>query len=190
MATKTKSGEPESPVADAPRVSEDVMGGELDKVRSILFGEQIRAYEARLRQMEASFAGQVGALREEMADRFASVDQVLNAMMARIEEHMANDRQSNAGRDADRRTEIAGLGERMEAAEKAFAERLTTLEEEYRTALAARADALTAALQAQVDALTSQLQSSHTRLDSDKIDRRQLAAFMNQLADQLNGAGA
>lgn len=166
------------------------MGGELDKVRSILFGEQIRAYEARLRQMEASFAGQVGALREEMADRFGSVDQVLNAMMARIEEHLANDRQTNAGHDADRQADIASLGERMDAAEKAFTERLQALEQDYRTTLAARADALTAALHTQVEALSLQLQTSHTRLDSDKIDRRQLATFMNQLADQLNGAGA
>ncbi len=190
MATKTKSGEPDAPAPVAPRAAEEGMGGELDKVRSILFGEQIRAYETRLRQIEAAFAGQIGALREEMADRFGSVDQVLNAMMTRIEEHMAKDRLANADRDADRQADIAGLQERLDAAERAFADRMQTLEQEYRASLAARADALMATLHTQVEALTQQAQSAQARLDSDKVDRRQLASFMNQLADQLNGAGA
>ncbi|MEZ4700681.1 MAG: hypothetical protein R2834_10160 [Rhodothermales bacterium] len=186
MATKAK--QPDEPAA--PRAVEDGGMGELEKVRSILFGEQIRAYESRLAQVEGVLNGRIDALRGDMMERFDAMEASIKALAGRLEERLDGEGAQRAGSDAERRAEIAEVGNRLQAAEETLGQRLDAVAQEHREALKARADALMDTLTARVNELSHNLQHTHTQLDANKIDRVQLAAFMNQLADQLKGGAA
>lgn len=51
--------------------------GELDKVRNILFGRQVKAYEDRFQELEQSLQKMVDDLQQHVEERFTQVEQQL-----------------------------------------------------------------------------------------------------------------
>lgn len=165
--------------------------GELEKVRSILFGEQIRAHEARLAEVEDVLRSEVQGLREEMTARFTALEASMMALAGRLEERLDAEASRRGANDATQKVELASLAEGLQKTAQAFQERIETLDQSTRTALEERAGDVSAQLTARLDALAAEVERAASGLDAAKVDRKQLATFMNQLADRLTaGDGA
>lgn len=165
--------------------------GELEKVRSILFGEQIRAHETRLAEVEDELRSEVQGLREEMAARFTALEASMMALAGRLEERLDAETTRRGEEQAAQKAELVGLAAGLRSAEQVFNERIEALDRTSRASLDERAGEVTAGLTARMDVLAAQLERATSGLDDAKVDRRQLAAFMNQLAERLSsGDGA
>src|ERR1051325_9278771 len=55
-------------------ISSDLSGGNLDKIREILFGNQMRNYEKRLTRLEERVVIETTDLREDLRKRFDSLE--------------------------------------------------------------------------------------------------------------------
>jgi hypothetical protein len=151
MAKHTKQNTP------IPDVLDQSSGlGELEKVRTILFGEQIRAFETRMRAIEATFTERLDVLRQDVRTQFAALA-----------------------------AEQGAIAQRLAEVERGLAQRVEAVAQEHQAALQARAEDLHQALSARIDELGERQRSTHVRLDADKIDRTQLAAFLTHFAEQL-----
>lgn len=165
--------------------------GELEKVRSILFGEQIRAHEARLAEVEEALRSDVQGLREEMTARFTALEASMMALAGRLEERLDAEASRRGADDTTQRAELAGLAEGLQKAQQTLQERIESLDRSTRASLDERAGDVSAQLTARLDALAAHVEQAAAGLDAAKVDRRQLATFMNQLADRLSaGDGA
>ena len=57
---------------------EHAAGTNLDKIRDILFGAQVRDHERRFAKLEAQLLAEAAQLRNDLKERFASLEQYLS----------------------------------------------------------------------------------------------------------------
>ena len=76
--TKKSASSPNETAARAPASKGETAGpetaGNVDKIRDILFGSQMRDYEKKFGRFEERLAGETAELREEIKRRFASLE--------------------------------------------------------------------------------------------------------------------
>ena len=63
--------------ADASLTEDHAAGNNLDKIRDILFGAQVRDHERRFTKLEAQLLAEAAQLRTDLKDRFAALDQYI-----------------------------------------------------------------------------------------------------------------
>jgi len=175
------------PVAED--VSDIPVGNDLDQLRTILFGNQARAIEKRIhdlelrletvrRELNQHFNERLDALAETTAADLASVQQELNEQLA--------------GQAADQTKQNKELQERLEKLAADFAKQLQTTQKE----LSQQMDRQVADLQQKLvefqfearqrdDDLRVEMLALGAMLDNQKAGRAELAEMLAQMSQQL-----
>jgi hypothetical protein len=150
--TTLENGAPLTPVADgAP-------GSNLDQLRDIIFGGQMREYEKRFARMEERLAKEVNDLREEVRQRCATL------------ERYARDELQSATERITATSELASKQHR-----------------ELRAQLLEQTQTLTDDTQRRATELRSMVDRETARLRDEKADRTALSDLMLELALRLRG---
>jgi hypothetical protein len=159
----------------------DPAGGNVEQIREILFGGHIRAFDDRFDLVESRLAKESDALRKALEKRVLELERLLTEQREEAADQL-NTESSN--RDlALNKVELAMAQARMDA-ENQMAEMQDRFNAELK---ALRADLKAA----QKELSTAQAKSdrSHDRradkLDSDKVNRKDLAGFFNDVARKL-----
>ncbi|MEM8559829.1 MAG: hypothetical protein AAGG50_18595 [Bacteroidota bacterium] len=159
----------------------------IDKIRDILFGNQMVAYEARFAQLEERIAGEMDALRGELRRRFDTLETFVKDEVASLGRRLTEEHQA--------RTEADGtLADALRQKNDALAKRVT----DYRDAAAAAERALRQQLLQQATRAADDLreQTEQTQrtvqqhvadLGHRKTDRAALAALFSELAVRISG---
>ena len=63
--------------ADSALTEEHAAGNNLDKIRDILFGAQVRDHERRFTKLEAQLLAEAAQLRTDLKERFAALEQYI-----------------------------------------------------------------------------------------------------------------
>lgn len=162
----------------------------LDKVRDILFGGQMRTVEARLKGVEERLSREQEVMRAEFSKRIAELDAYARKETQALHERLA-------GENDARLAALSQLTAEIREAHKAIDRRHATLEEntslsdaELRDQLMAQATAAAAELARVHDRLSAELNRSHEMLSSTKTDRVALASLLTDLATSLSDAPA
>jgi recombinational DNA repair ATPase RecF len=159
----------------------DPMGDNVGQIREILFGGQIRAIDDRFENVEKRLAKESEKLRKALENRMLKLEKLLIQFRedASDELNQEGDKMTSAVADVDK----ALSGFRQDAANQ-----MAALQAEYVSEFRQLRDDLAAATKALNTELDRQDKSQDKRsgqLDAQKVDRVELADFLNDIASRL-----
>ena len=159
----------------------------LDKVRDILFGGQMRAVETRIQGLEERLLRDQQALRADFLRQVGELEAFARKEVQELADRIAGERQK---RVEDLKSLSAELREGIRAIEKRHVklEEATNLADAgLRDQLLLQAKAMSAELNKLSDRLSTELTRSHQELKSTKTDSAALAGLFTELASRLGG---
>lgn len=174
----------------------DVNGGaepgaaSVDKIRDILFGSQIKNYEARFARLEDTLARESTDLKETMRRRFES-----------LEGFFRKEADTLSGRlkaEKEERTEaLKGIARDLKAASDTLAKKILELDNKtaeeqsgLRQELMQESRKLAEEIRHKSDSLTALVERRADELRDHKVDRAALASLLTEIALQLSEDGA
>lgn len=159
----------------------------MDKVRELLFGTQMRELEKRLTRMEDKLAQDQSDFREDARRRFEALEQLICQELAAATERAKNEREE---REQSVRATEKALLDTLRASERKLAlleEQLAKAQRELRQHQHEQSVGLRDELRAARDQLNRSLSRSVEDLRSDKLDRSTLATLLTEVAARIGG---
>jgi t-SNARE complex subunit (syntaxin) len=161
-------------------------GASVDKIRDILFGTQIKNYEARFARLEENLVRETVELKETMRRRFESLEGFFKSETEALAARLKAERDERAGSlhsiDNDLKATHAELGRKIHELDASSAEAQSGLRKE----LMAESRKLLDEISERHDSLRSLLERRVSELRNQKTDRALLAALFAELATQID----
>jgi len=167
--------------------SEAMEAGNVDQIRDIIFGSQMRDYEKRFLRLEERVLSESETLRSETSSRLESLESYIKQEVSSLIDHIGVER---GEREDDVRHLSSELNKSSEDADKKIAQlqnKQTQGQSDLRDALLEQSKSLLAEIQNVRNTLTSSLDRSTAELRDDKTDRKALADMFTELGMRLNG---
>jgi hypothetical protein len=159
----------------------------VDQIRDILFGGQMRDYERRFGELDARFESELARLREAQEKRLAQIDKRIDESLEKLGKLLRQEIQdrNRSIDDLESRIQQAARTSRGEVAASldAHAAELAATDERLRGALADVAKA-THARAGETDGALARLAAD---LRDEKVGREDLAALLAEFALRLRG---
>jgi seryl-tRNA synthetase len=184
-----------APIVDGrAQASEDLGGGNIDKVRDILFGGQMRDYERRFNRLDERLAQETGELKEEVRRRLSALElfvkQETESLADRI--RAEQEERSDAARESSRETREAARALEKKASQ--LDDQIGKVQRESRQQILELHQRVSDELRLRMDEVLARLSRETTELRSEKTDRATLAALLTEMAmrltDELRVPGA
>lgn len=176
----------ESPDAAVRVAGDESTGtGNLEKVRDILFGNQMREVDRRFLRLEERLLKETRDLKDDIKRRLDALEAYTNkeadtlAGQIRLEHAERVDATARLAREL---ADTAGAFERRSAA---LDEQLAKGHRELRQAILEQQQRLGDEMRAQIDQVLAALAREADELRSDKTDRRALASLLKEMAMRL-----
>lgn len=175
-----------APAQAAQSFQEVAGGGNIDKIRDILFGTQMRDYERRFFRLEERLTKEAAEAREDARRRFDALEtfikQEINALGDRLKSE--NHQRTQADEDLTRelRDAARSLGNKINALDENTAQG----QRELRQQLLDQAKHLADEIRQKHDDLSLALAREARELRHDKTDRAALSNLFTELAMRLN----
>ena len=174
-------------MADPKKPPADGADRNVDQIRDILFGGQMRDYERRFAELEKRFEAEFVRMRETQDKRLAQIDRRLDEQFDKLGKLVRQEIE-------DRNGAIDGLESRLQQAARtargevnksldALSQEIAQSDERLRGAI----DDLGASLQARASEGESALARAGAELRADKVGRDDLAALLTEFALRLRG---
>jgi DNA anti-recombination protein RmuC len=158
----------------------------LEKVRDILFGNQMRDVDKRFARLEERLAKECTSLRDESRKRFDSLEAYIKKEIESLTEQLKNEQ-------GGRSEALKSLGEEQKNITMALEKKLTQFDEqtsnsqrELREQILNQSKSLQDDIKQKYEEIMAVLEREAHELRSDKTDRSTLAAMFTELAIRLN----
>lgn len=178
------TGDTEQNEARTP-ATDDSSAGNLDRVRDILFGGQMRDVDRRFAKVEERLAKDAADLRDDLRSRLVTLEQFVRAETDALAQRIRTEH--------DERTEAgAGLSRDLQAAWAAFDRKIGAVEDslaraqrELRQQILDVHQQLADEMRVRMDAILARLSREADDLRNAKTDRVTLAALFTEIAVRL-----
>ena len=162
-------------------------GANVDKIRDILFGSNMREYEKRFARLEERLTKSSDALRDDLKKRFDTLESyVREEMEANNQRLKAEKAERNEGlKELTRETRDSSKS--LEKKLSQFEEQLSSAQADLRSRILDQSKSLSNQIQKTKDDLESALEREAETLRTDKTDRAQLADLFTELSMRLKG---
>ena len=167
--------------------AEGASAGNLDKVRDLLFGGQMRDYDRKFARLEERLVRETTELREEVKKRLAALEAYMKAEVESLSERLRGEQDGRTAADGD-------LGRELRETARQFDQKVAHLDDlvarsqrELRQQLHAQHQELGDDIRQRVEDVLVRLAQEAQELRSDKTDRKALAALLTEMAMRLNG---
>jgi hypothetical protein len=164
----------DEPRGAANELIEGAGGGNLDKVRDILFGGQMREVDRRFARLEERLLKETQDLKDEVRRRLEA-----------LESYARQETESLADQFRNERTERLESNRTLERRDAALDEQLTKGQRELRQQLLEQHQRLTDDLRQKVDEVLASLARETGELRADKADRATIATLLTEMAMRL-----
>jgi DNA repair exonuclease SbcCD ATPase subunit len=161
-------------------------GGNLDKIRDILFGTQMRGYEARFAALEEALAKETAEIRETSRRRFEQLESYVKKELELLQTRWKAERDERSDAAVQHSRELREMGESLSRRLRDLDERGTAVERDLRSQLLQQAKDLSDDIQARHEAVGTLLEKRFQELRQGKTDRAALASLFNEVALRLN----
>ncbi|MDZ7962520.1 MAG: hypothetical protein RMY34_32425 [Aulosira sp. DedQUE10] len=158
----------------------------LDKVRDILFGNQVREVEKRFSRLEERLIKELNNVRDETKKRLDYLELYIKKEVDSLTERLKNEQ-------IDRDTGVKALAEEQKnltlSLEKKFAqldEQTTNSQRELREQILNQSNSLQDDIRQKYQEILTLLERESQELRRDKTDRSKLASLFTELAVRLN----
>lgn len=161
-------------------------GGNIDKIRDILFGGQMRDYERRFFRIEERLLKESADLREDTRRRFEALEAFIRNEMEALSERLKSEQ---SARDLS----VQGLTRELQAAGQNLEQKIAQLDEQtarkgrdLRQQILDQSKNLNDEIRRKYEELSAMLEREAAVLRNDKTDRSALAALFTEVALRLN----
>jgi len=174
-------------MADQDKPVVDGGAGNVEQIRDILFGAQMREYERRFLDLDRRLEADLARLRESQEKRVAEVEKRIDDQLDQLGKRLHQEMQERGSALADLESNLqqaarTARGE-LDKTLDALGQELAAKDERQRAALA---DAQASA-QARAGETESALSRIGAELHASKVGREDLSALLSELALRLKG---
>jgi hypothetical protein len=177
-----------SPAKSHPNSNPEVEGHEganVDKIRDILFGSQMRDYDKRFGRLEDRLIKDAESLRDEMKKRFETLEAFVQKELESLGQRLKTEK-------AERAEAVKEIGVTMRDSSKAFDKRLGSLDDqltgdtaELRARILEQSKALTSEITDKSRDMKKLLDQEVAALRVDKADREGLGDLFTEFGMRL-----
>jgi hypothetical protein len=160
--------------------------GSMEKIRDILFGNQVRDFERRFARMEEHLSKSAADLRDEVNKRMEALERFFKEELETLKDRIKNEAEKRS--DAEKRLgddlkgASAALSKAIQQAEEKASERTT----ELRQQILQQSKELIGEIQAKHEQSGRAIAQVAERLDESKINRGTLAEYLVDIAMRLS----
>ena len=158
----------------------------VDKIRDILFGSQMRDYEKRLEATEKRIMQAIDKLSRDIERRVDRLDKYARREVDKLSERIKTERKERTADAKKGSTDLSQLAEQLESglaeADEHFAAELRSV----RNSLLDQAEDLTAQIGEAHSQLQESLEKEATALQDAKLNREDMAELFTEVAMRLN----
>ena len=160
--------------------------GNIDKIRDILFGTNMRDYEKRFKRFEEHLAKARSALREELMQRIKAVEDMVVSETEQLTQKVKVDRQERYEVQQDLIHELKTLknelNNRISQVDDQISKDIKQMRQQHHT----KTQELTIQLRQQNESLMALIKQEVQQLQEEKVGRSDLASFFTEFALRLN----
>ncbi|MGH9802150.1 MAG: hypothetical protein ACRD82_17445 [Blastocatellia bacterium] len=168
-------------------VAQEVAGaGNIEKIRDILFGAQMRDYERRFVRLEERLLKEAADAREDVRRRFDSLETFIKQEVGALGDRLRSESQERSQATEDITRELRDTSRSLTNKINALDEHSSQAQRELRQQILDQARNLADEIRSKHDDLSASLQRESRELRNDKTDRTALANLFTELAMRLN----
>ena len=195
MATGTANSDqnenrrPAEPTREAARprlAAGETAPGNVDKIRDILFGSQMRDYEVRFGRLEESLLKESADLKETTRKRFDALESYIRKELESLESRLKTEKEERSDSNRHLAGELKTLGDSLSKKIGEALDHSVQSERQLRKDLLQQSQDLSEEIRTKVEQLAATLDNRVRELRNDKTDRAALAALFTEVALRLN----
>ena len=160
--------------------------GNVDKIRDILFGSQMRDYESRFARLEETLIKETLEIRETNKRRFEQLESYIKKEFETVQSRLKAERDERTDSDSQQSRELKDLGDSLSRRIRDLDDREADAERKLRSDLLQQARDLTDEIRARHDEMVSLLDKRVSELRDGKTDRAALASLFSEVALRLS----
>jgi hypothetical protein len=159
----------------------------IDKIRDILFGVQVRDFERRFSKLEERFNEEIAEAREETNKKLNELEEFINREVSSLMERISVEQHS-------RQDDVKKLSGEINDASHEFDKKMTSMgeqtgknESELRQKILEQSKSLTDEMKKRQTEILTKLERESNELREDKADRTAMAEIFTEMAMRLTG---
>ncbi len=186
MTKRTVEGAPIARGTVASAEDGEAGAGNVEKIRNILFGNQMRDYERQFEHLEARFLKGVAQLREETRRRLEALEGHITKELDDLGGRLKDEHQDREEADRKLGVELANASRILEQNLHEIEERVGETSRDLKQQILEQSRLLTDELGSRCDETTRVLDRTTGELRAGKVDRSALAGMLTSLAMQIS----
>ena len=172
----------------APSDDGQPVGAEnLDKVRDILFGAQVREQDKQFKRIDERISKETTEMREEMRRRFDSLEQYMKSELESLVASLKDERTQRVDADKELGAKLTDATKTLDGKIGDLAGKLSETERTLRQQILEQSKTLRDELQQSNQSLSEALDNAVGELRDEKTDRGALADMLTEVALRLKG---
>ncbi|RLL54759.1 hypothetical protein D8Y20_02990 [Mariprofundus sp. EBB-1] len=181
MTTKTK--DPENNTAPA---EDNLAGvGNVDQIRDIIFGSQMRDYESRFQRLEERLLNELTTVRNETSTRVDALESYMRNEMDALNSRQSKERDERESDDKELSEELKQLSKELLKKLSQLDDSVTNQNRELRDQLLNQSKSLSTEIHSTREQLNNALVQATNELQHNKTDRASLAELLSEMALRL-----
>lgn len=172
--------------ADASLMEGSSEGNNLDKIRDILFGAQVRDHERRFTRLEAQLLSEAAQLRNDLRQRFDQLEQHIRKEVDTLTANLTNEQHTRSASIDQVTKELESLAQALRSSIATLQENSEQAHRKLHTDLQSEATALRDAVNRKHVELSADIETAVQRLSVQKTDRASLAVLFQELSQRLS----
>ncbi|MBA2747908.1 MAG: hypothetical protein H0U45_04015 [Tatlockia sp.] len=161
-------------------------GGNLDKVRDILFGGQMRDYEKRFNRLEDRLVKECSSIRDDVKKRLDSLEMYVKQEVESLNEGLTTEQSQRDDATKEVAQELRDSTKSLEKKIGQLDDQSNQRQRELRQQILEQSKSLDDDMRQKYESILSVIDREVQELRTDKTDRSTLAALLTQVAIQLN----
>lgn len=160
--------------------------GNVDKIRDILFGTQMRDYDSRFSRLEETLVKENAEIRETSKRRFDQLESFVKKEFETIQAKFKTERDERLDGATQQSRELKDLNDALSRRLRDLDDRSSNVERELRSQLLDQAREMNDEIRATHDEIVSLLEKRYHELKDGKTDRAALATMFTEVALRLS----
>jgi hypothetical protein len=161
-------------------------GGNVDKIRDILFGNQMREYDSRFARLEETLLKESSDLKESVRKRIDTLESYFKKELESLAGRLRAERDDRLALGKDLSGEIKNAAESLTRAIRETQDGVAQADRELRSHGLEQTKALMDEIQTNRDSVLGILERRVLELRNSKTDRAALAELLSEVAMRLN----
>jgi DNA repair exonuclease SbcCD ATPase subunit len=162
-------------------------GANVDKIRDILFGSNMREYEKRFARLEERLTKSSDALRDDLKKRFDALESYVREEVESLGQRLKNEKSERAEALKELVRESRDSSKALEKKLSQLEDTLETAQGDLRARILEQSKALANQIQKSKEELEKAMETEVETLRNEKTDRAALADLFTEVALRLKG---